>query len=65
MKDNNRVRIKRLEGVIDKVFHRNHREVLLKWIQNYENDFTELDLLGQKTWNDDEIKMHPSIRTER
>jgi hypothetical protein len=26
------------------------------WIQDYEDAFTELALLGQKTWNDDEIK---------
>jgi hypothetical protein len=29
---------------------------LVKWIQDYEDAFTELALLGQKTWNDDEIK---------
>jgi hypothetical protein len=28
----------------------------VKWIQDYEDAFTELALLGQKTWNDDEIK---------
>jgi hypothetical protein len=50
------VRIKRLESVINTVFHRNYREGLVKWIQDYEDAFTELDLLGQKTWNDDEIK---------
>jgi hypothetical protein len=38
------------------VFHRNHRGGLVKWIQDYEDAFTELDLLWQKTWNDDEIK---------
>jgi hypothetical protein len=27
-----------------------------KWIQDYEDAFTELALLGQKTWNDNEIK---------
>jgi hypothetical protein len=26
------------------------------WIQDYDDAFTELALLGQKTWNDDEIK---------
>jgi hypothetical protein len=28
----------------------------VKWIQDYEHSFTELDLFGQNTWNDDEIK---------
>jgi hypothetical protein len=28
----------------------------VKWIQDYEDAFTELALLGQKTWNNDEIK---------
>jgi hypothetical protein len=27
----------------------------VKWIQDYEDAFTELALLGQKTWNNDEI----------
>jgi hypothetical protein len=49
-------RIKRLECLINTVFHRNYRGVLVKWIQDYEDAFTELALLGQKTWNDDEIK---------
>jgi hypothetical protein len=53
---NRNVRIKRLESVINKVFHRNNRGGLVKWIQDYEDAFTELSLLGQKTWNDDEIK---------
>jgi hypothetical protein len=55
--DSNRnVRIKRLESVINTVFHRNYRGGLVKWIQDYEDAFTELALLGQKTWNDDKIK---------
>jgi hypothetical protein len=29
---------------------------MIKWIQDYEYAFTEVTLLGQKTWNDDEIK---------
>jgi hypothetical protein len=53
---NRNVRIKRLENVINTVFHRNYRGGLVKWIQQYEDAFTELALLGQKTWNDDEIK---------
>jgi hypothetical protein len=53
---NRNVRIKRLENVINTVFHRNYRGGLVKWIQDYEDAFTELALLVQKTWNDDEIK---------
>jgi hypothetical protein len=53
---NSNVRIKRLESVINTVFHRNYRGGLVKWIQDYEDAFTEVTLLGQKTWNDDEIK---------
>jgi hypothetical protein len=53
---NRNVRIKRLESVINTVFHRNYRGRFVTWIQNYKDAFTELALLGQKTWNDDEIK---------
>jgi hypothetical protein len=53
---NRNVRIKRVKSVINTVFHRNYRGGLVKWIQDYEDDFTELALLGKKTWNDDEIK---------
>jgi hypothetical protein len=53
---NRNVRIKRLESVMNTVFHRNYRGGLVKWIQDYEDAFTELALLGQKTWNDDDIK---------
>jgi hypothetical protein len=53
---NRNVRIKRLESVINTVIHLNHRGGLVKWIQDYEDAFTVLILLWQKTWNDDEIK---------
>jgi hypothetical protein len=53
---NRNVRIKRLESVINIVFHRNYRGGHVKWILDYEDAFTELALLGQKTWNDYEIK---------
>jgi hypothetical protein len=53
---NRNVRIKRLENFINTVFHCNYRGGLVTWIQDYEDAFTELALLGQKTWNDDEIK---------
>jgi hypothetical protein len=57
---NRNFRIKRLESVINTVFNRNYRGGLVqwKWIQDYEDAFTELALLGQKTWNDDEIRKH-------
>jgi len=29
---------------------------LFKWVQDYEDAFTELVILGQATWNDDDIK---------
>jgi hypothetical protein len=42
--------------VINTVFNHNYRGGHNKWIQDYEDIFTELALLGQKTWNDDEIQ---------
>jgi hypothetical protein len=55
---NRNVRIKRLGSFINTVFHHNYMRGLVKWIQDYEDAFTELALalLGQNTWNDDEIK---------
>jgi hypothetical protein len=50
------VKIKRLESVINTVFNRYYWIGLVTWIHDYEDAFTELALLGQKTWNDDEIK---------
>jgi hypothetical protein len=44
-----------LENVISTVFHRNYRGGLVKWIQDYEDAFTEPGLLGQKAWNDDDM----------
>jgi hypothetical protein len=52
-KDGNRnVTIKKLENVITTVFHRNYKAGLIKWIQDYEDTFTELVLLVQMTWNE-------------
>jgi hypothetical protein len=59
---NRNVRIKRLESVINTVFNRNYRGGLVEWIQDYEDGFTELALLGQKTWNDDDIKKHRFVQ---
>jgi hypothetical protein len=55
--ENNRnVRIKKLENVITTVYNRNYRGGLFKWIQDYENAFTELVLLGEKIWDNDGSK---------
>jgi predicted aspartyl protease len=62
---NRNVRIKRLESVINTVFHHNYEVVLVNWIQDFEVAFTELALLGQKTWNDDEIKMHGFVQNDQ
>jgi hypothetical protein len=53
---NKNVRIKKLENVITTVFHRHYKGGLFKWIQDYEDTFTELVILGQVTWKDDNIK---------
>jgi hypothetical protein len=45
---NRNVRIKKLNSVINTVFHCNYRGGLIKSIQDYEDAFTELALLGQK-----------------
>jgi hypothetical protein len=37
----------------------------VKRIQDYEDTFTELTLLGQKTWNDDEIKKRLFVQNAR
>jgi predicted ATPase len=39
---NRNVRIKRLENVMNTVFYRNDRAGLVKWIQDYEDAFTEM-----------------------
>jgi ribosomal protein L21E len=52
---NRNVRIKIIESFIDRDFHHNYRGELVKWIQECEDAFTELALLGQKTCNGDEI----------
>jgi hypothetical protein len=44
------------------VFHRNYKEVVIKWIQDYEDASTELVLLGQNTWNDDNIKKRQFVQ---
>jgi hypothetical protein len=53
---NKNVRIKELENVITTVFHRHYRGGLFKWVQDYKDAFTELVILDQATWNDDDIK---------
>jgi hypothetical protein len=44
---NRNVRIKRLESVLNTIFHRNYRRGLVQWIQDHEDAFTELVLLGK------------------
>jgi hypothetical protein len=53
---NKNVRMKKLDNVITTVFHQHYKGGLFKWIQDYEDAFTELVILGQVTWNDDNIK---------
>jgi hypothetical protein len=53
---NRNVRIKKLENFINTVYHRHYRGGLFKWIQDYEDAFTELVLLGEKVWDDDGSK---------
>jgi hypothetical protein len=37
----------------------------VKWIQDYQDAFTKLTLLGQNTWNDDEIKKRLFVQNAR
>jgi hypothetical protein len=53
---NRNVRMKKLENIITMVIYCHYKGRLIKWIQDYEDAFTELVLLGKKTWNDDEVK---------
>jgi hypothetical protein len=46
---NGNIRIKRIESVINIVFHCNYRGGLVKWIQDDEDAFTEQALTGKKT----------------
>jgi hypothetical protein len=45
---NRNVRIKRLESVIKTVFNLNYRGGLVKWIQDYEDAFTDRLFLGKR-----------------
>jgi hypothetical protein len=57
--------IKKLENVITTVFHRNNKGGLMKSIQDYEDAFTELVLLGQKTWDEDDMKKCQSVKNAK
>jgi hypothetical protein len=59
---NRNVMIIGLESVINTVFHPNYRGRLIKWVQDYEDAFTEMALLGQMTWNGDEIKKRQFVQ---
>jgi hypothetical protein len=37
----------------------------VKWIQDYRDSSTELSLIGQKTWNDDEIKKRRFVQNSQ
>jgi hypothetical protein len=50
---NRNVRIKRLKNVITTVYHLHYRGGLFKCIQDYEDAFTVLVLLGERIWDDD------------
>jgi hypothetical protein len=52
---NKNVRIRKLENVITD-FYRHYKGALFKWVQDYEDAFRELVILGQTAWNDDDIK---------
>jgi hypothetical protein len=52
----------RLENVITTVYSRHYRGGLFKWIQDYEDAFTELLLLGEKVWDDDGSKKHRFVQ---
>ena len=60
--ENKNVRIKKLENVINTVFHRHYKGGVTKWIQDYEDALTELVILGQKAWDDDDIKKRRPIQ---
>jgi hypothetical protein len=53
---NRNVGNKKLENGISSVFHCHYKGGLFKWVQDYEDALTEVVLLGQTTWNDDDIK---------
>ena len=59
---NKNFRIKKLESVISTVFHRDYKGRLTKWIQDYEDALTEIVILGQKAWDDDDIKKRRLIQ---
>jgi hypothetical protein len=59
---NKNVKNKKVENVITTVFHWHYRGGLIKWIQDYEDTFTELVLFGQKTWNDNDVKKRQFVQ---
>jgi hypothetical protein len=50
------IRIKKLENIITTDFHCHYKGGLFKRVQDYEDAFTELVILGQAAWHDDDIK---------
>jgi len=50
---NTEVRIEKLEHIISVPYTRSYKGGLLQFIQDYENAFAELDILGNKSWLED------------
>ena len=59
---NKNIRIKKLEEIISINFHRRYKGGLTKWIQDYENAFSELVTLDQDAWMSDDAKKRRIIQ---
>ena len=56
------LRIKKLEIIISTPYHRRYKGGLSKWVQDYENAFSELHELGVTVWEGDEEKKRRIIQ---
>jgi hypothetical protein len=59
------VRIKKLENAIAMVYRRHYRGGLFKYIQDYEDAFTELVLIGESIWDDDGSKIRRFFQNDQ